>query len=139
MREIKIGMPCSPSNFISVTRHKCIKVIISYGGGIGGKSETFYCESVENDKVGKNVTLKLYDGCTLNVNPNFIVLMEEGTCVKRVYDVLPHSNYRHVAYKKYINTTYFFLKENEILNFKNEYVNESNAKSFYTEYEIEEI
>jgi len=118
--KLKIGLSCSPSKILSHEKVKVIKVLVSWGGGMGGASESYYCLSIDKTiDTGKFWELTFLDGKTKNVNPTFVVSFEDEILVKVVSDITEHMNYRQKTCKKSITTEYILLypyKDYEITN-----------------------
>jgi hypothetical protein len=117
MRKIEIGKSCSPSKIVSKEQIKCQRVLVSYGGGMGGANKSYYATKIQKEQAlqGRWI-LKLLDGRTIDVNPSFIVENEEINVVKIVSDITEHLNFNKSKEKcvgKTLETEYICLNVNE--------------------------
>lgn len=118
--KITFGLPVSPSTRLSQKEIKVTKILISYGGGMGGANETHYAKKVVQSE--GNVKITTFDGRTIDINPRFIVYKEPCRILEIVTDVTAHTNYHGYKVKKEILTEYVeipFLIEK--IEFKNEF------------------
>jgi hypothetical protein len=126
-KTIKIGLPCTPSRILSHEKVETSKVLISYGGGMGGASQKHYCTDVlERDKGMWRLTL--LSGEMIEVNPAFIVSVEPRTLVKVVSDTTAHANYHSKVCKERILTEYIGLQFGEDYVITNEYTNREDNR-----------
>lgn len=113
MQIVKIGLPCTPSKNISHDEFKCKRILVTYGGGMGGANKKYYATKVVT---GAFWGLTLIDGNKVEVNPDFIVDIEEIRVVKLVTDITAwsnHANHGEKKVKKSIKTEYFVLEYGE--------------------------
>ena len=116
MEKIKIGLVCSPSRIMSHQKFSVTKVLITYGGGMGGVTETFHCTDVLERVTDADVSftrLQLVSGEVIEINPRFIVKKSIVNVVKMVSDTTAHANYYAKKYKQYIQTHIFELSFGE--------------------------
>jgi len=106
-KTIKIGLSCSPSRILSHEKIETSKILVSYGGGMGGANEKHYCTKVVRDE--KLWKLTLLTGEVIEVNPEFIVEVAPRTLVKVVSDITEHRNYHSKTCKLAIETEYIGL------------------------------
>jgi hypothetical protein len=111
MKTIRIGVPCSPAYMVSNETLKAKKVLVTYGGSIGGNSKTYYCTSIleKNNPFVPMYRLTLLTGEIIDVNPKFIVEMMDRDIVKLVSNVTGHRNYSSKVCSKAILTEYIEL------------------------------
>jgi hypothetical protein len=107
-KKIIIGLPCTPSKYVSHKVVDCTRVLISYGGGMGGANKTYYAENIEL-KDGMLV-LSLVKGSVVEVNPTFLVEKEKCKVAIIEYDVSPWANKDNA-----IEINYISLEMNEEL------------------------
>ena len=101
MDKIKIRKPCSPSTVKEFKEIKATEILVSWGGGMGGASKSYYATEVNGDEL----TL-LPHGEKITINPKFIVHSKSVTFVKLVTDVTAHRNYSERTCKSSISTHY---------------------------------
>jgi hypothetical protein len=133
MEKLKIGLPCSPSKRISVETIKATEILVSYGGGLGGTSKTYYFTEKNSD------TYTLVNGEVIRLNSNFIVMEKPIVLVKQITDTTNHSNYRSTKYKKTILTEYYKLKYEQDFEILDKYNSESRNKVILTDLYTEHI
>jgi len=110
MKTIKIGVPCSPAYMVSNETLKAKKVLVTYGGSIGGNNKIYYCTDIIKLKDSSGMyRLTLLTGEIIDVNPKFIVEMVDRNIVKLVSNVTGHRNYNSKVCSKAILTEYIEL------------------------------
>ena len=125
MKTIKIGPSCSPNTYI--VSHEIIKgkkLLVSYGGSIGGNSKTYYCTEVIEMRDPKEPTIlrvRLLTGETFELNPAFIVEIKERDIVKVISSVTGHRNFNKKICSKAIETEYFEMLYDEQPMFVSDY------------------
>ena len=126
MKTIKIGVSCSPNTYI--VSHELLKgkkVLVSYGGGLGGSSKTYHCTEIYEPESSMRVltmrTLTLLTGEKIRVNGRFILEIAERNYVKLVSNVTGHRNYNSKVCSKAIETEYFELLYDEQPMFVSDY------------------
>lgn len=119
MQTINIFKPCSPSVKVSIGESKGIKFTVSWGGGMGGSSQTIYATKVS--RKGDIVSITSIDGQVYKVTKNFIVMEKDVKIVKLVTDITAHSNYHSKQCNKNILTQYFSINANESYSYNSEY------------------
>lgn len=101
-----ISEPCSPSTRIEAKNIEVVKIIITFGGGIGGTNQTFYASKV--DKTPDDMlSIETVDGRELELNPLYIVLKEKTNILKVVTDTTQHSNYNKKICNYSVRTEFF--------------------------------
>ena len=134
MKTIQIGLTCSPSKILKHTEILAQKVIISYGGGLGGVNRTYYAIKMIDDILDKNFNfLTTIEDREITINKKFIVSIEPVTIVKVVYNNLEHMNYQIKKYKKYIETLFYVILNNEDYVIKNTIDHKSRELSVYSD------
>jgi len=114
MKKIIIAKNCSPSRMLSSKEVNATKILISYGGGMGGANKTYYCNSiVRGSDLTDNFTLNLISGEVKEINPNFIVEISAVKLVILVIDVTEHTYYNPEKASKCIRTVITELKFNQ--------------------------
>jgi hypothetical protein len=115
MKTIKIGPSCSPNTYI--VSHEIIKgkkILVSFGGGLGGSSKTYHCTKVYIPQPADSLrTLTLLSGEEIHVNGRFIVEICDRNYVKVVSNVTGHRNYYKKVCSKAIETEIFELLYDE--------------------------
>jgi hypothetical protein len=123
MKTIKIGVSCTPSTYI--VSHEIIqgkKVLVSYGGGLGGTSKIYFCKEVYEPKPAESMRLLiLLTGEVVRVNGRFIVEISDREIVKVISNITGHMNYNKKIYSKVIETEYFELLYGEKPMFISDY------------------
>jgi hypothetical protein len=118
MKKIKIGRTYSPSTIISTeTIEDCTAVLFSYGGGMGGANETYYCTKVDREKGSEFLTLTLYNGEVIQLNLKNVVTLRKFTLFIVVANALAWSNYHKTKYNRYIVTEYYRIGFDEEVEF----------------------
>ena len=133
---VKIGLCGTPATIVSHEVIDTKKVIISYGGGMGGASEKHYCTKVL--KLTKMWLLTLLSGEVFEVNPAFIVKVEDRRLVKLVCDVTSHSYFNAKNYKRLRIIEYIGLKFGEEYRIVNEYVSREDGRVVQKDEDITE-
>lgn len=122
--EFVINAPCAPSTFTSEKREKCLKILISAGGGVGGSLwEEF---GTTKDVIENGGFIKLKDAVTQKektINTKFIVKYEEVTLVKSVWDTTSWANYNKKTCQKQTQTLYFWFPIGAKVSFTTQYIN----------------
>lgn len=119
-----ISAPCSPSVQIESKNIEVMKIIITFGGGMGGSNQTFYANKVIKTSDGM-LFIETVDGRELELNPRYIVLKEKTIILKVVTDTTAHSNYNQKTCN-YSERTEFFDVGFDSYEFAS--VNASNAE-----------
>jgi len=82
MKTIQIGVPCSPSRILSDRTKKVRKILVSYGGGLGGSTDTYYTTKIHKERALNGFwELLLVEGGEIEINPRFIVSVEDAEIV----------------------------------------------------------
>ena len=119
-----ISAPCSPSVRIGSKNIEVMKIIITFGGGMGGASQTFYANRVDKTSDGM-LSVETVDGRELELNPRYVVSKERTNILKVVTDTTAHSNYNQKTCN-YSERTEFFDVGFDSYEFAS--VNASNAE-----------
>jgi len=95
------------------------KIIISYGGGMGGVNETLYARKVfEGDEIFKGFwLLHLYTGERKYVNKEFVVSIDFCNLVEIVSDVTEHKNCNKDKHNKLYSFVYYEIPVDQIYEF----------------------
>lgn len=102
MKKLLIGKDCSPARMVSHKEMNVQKVLVTFGGGMGGANKTYYCESIVRNP--EFYDLKLISGELKQVNPTYIVEIGSAKLVKVVVDVTGHSHFNSIGAKKCTRT-----------------------------------
>ena len=111
-RIISIGKTCSPSKILTTESIPAERILISYGGGVGGWNESHYAIQIveESDSLiitnAKQVVTTIYK--------RFIVLREKCTLFKVTTDITEHTNYHSFKCKKNIVTNFYHIRQDEV-------------------------
>ncbi len=116
---IEIGAPRSPSKHMETTTGTITKLLVTYGGGMGGVNKTYYATKIK--KTEGLWCLSLIEGYDIEINPHYLVEKECGKYAKIVYDITDHANYNNRVCNKSISIEYFFLHSNEEVKIIKEY------------------
>ena len=101
-----ISAPCSPSIRIDSKNIEVAKIIITFGGGMGGANQAFYANKVDKTTDGM-LSIETVDGRELELNPRYVVSKEKTIILKVVTDTTQHSNYNQKTCN-YSERTEFF-------------------------------
>ena len=123
MGQILVGLPCSPSKIIGQKVIKAKRILITYGGGMGGANKTYYFTKQKKLADGL-LQLTLVDGKKVEVNPFFIVDKNDCKILQLKTDITAHCNYHSntLGTKSKIETEYIYLDENETFTMVDRYV-----------------
>ena len=133
MRTLLVGKPCSPSETISHEVIEMKRVLISYGGGIGGVNKQYYTKKLYKEQaINGSWNIETIDGKKIQLMPNFIVEVEETKVLKLVTDVTEHRNYNKTTCKKSILTEYFDLSGFDNYNIEEKYSSRDDKIIFKT-------
>lgn len=131
-----IGVPCSPAKPMGATIQNVTRILMSFGGGMGGSTKTYYATKVIgiNDR---EIVIKTFNGQDLTINPRFIVESEVMNLVKVVTDTLPWKNYNNTTFKKHITTEYILIGPNDTYSISTNLTHRHDAKFKVIETEVE--
>jgi hypothetical protein len=122
MRTLLVGKPCSPSETISHEVIEMKRVLITYGGGMGGAHKQYYTKEIRKEQaINGSWNIETIDGKKIQLMPNFIVEVEETKVLKLVTDVTGHRNYNKKVCEKSILTEYFDLSGFDTYNIEEKY------------------
>ena len=110
---LEIGKAMSPSHFVGKGELKKMKrILVSYGGGMGGANKTYYTEKIHKEQA-VNGTWNIVDihGNMIELNPRFIVEVVETKVLILKTDITEHASYNSKTCKSKILTEYFDLGE----------------------------
>ncbi len=119
MKKLIIGPPCGRSAkgdtvLLNIQSIACERIVISYGGGIGGTTGTYFAKkSIDIDNMLEIVTV---NDIRLKLNPRFVVLREPCRVLMLEYDVSGHNMYDGTRIKEYLH-----VMQNETYNLSDEY------------------
>ena len=125
MEKFTIGLPCSPSHVSSKKDFICYKILISYGGGMGGANNTYYCLKkdlpvLEDEK--RFIKFKnLINSEEVTINKRFIVSVSEVKIVKVDYDITKWINYNEKKCNSCIETIFYSIGVDVKYEIKNEF------------------
>ncbi len=96
---IKISNGCSPSIHVSDEVISVNRVLITYGGGMGGARESIYATAIHKEQAinGMWIMVDITNGMERQVNPRFIVSVDKVKVVKVVTDITAFTNYHKVV------------------------------------------
>lgn len=137
MRTLIVGKPCSPSIKISDEVIEMKRVLITYGGGMGGANKSYYTKEIKKEQaINGQWQIKTIDGKQINLMPNFVVEVEETKILKLVTDVTGQRNFSKKVCNKSILTEYFDLSGFDDYNIDIDYSSRDN-KIIFKEEELE--
>ena len=120
-----IGLPVSPAKHLDTTSKMVTKILITFGGGMGGSNKTYYATKME--KLNENeVELSLYDGEVIIINPTFIVERKEVQLIHNAVDSTDHTNYYQIKVKKSITNRFIVIGKTDTFSLSNELQSYSN-------------
>jgi hypothetical protein len=122
---IEIGLPCSPAKFISADLFKVIKLLVTYGGGMGGTSKVFHC--IEVKKGEKFYEVILLTGECRKINPAYIVEESYPEVVKVITDMTEHVNFHSKVCNIACQTRFIELPYGGTYKLVNKYVYEGDS------------
>ncbi len=117
-KTVVIHKECSPSKRISHEETPAKEILISYGGGMGGASHTYY--GTVKPKKGDKTMLIVHDYKTdeiVEINRKFVVSMTDKKLLTVVTDVTAHRNYNDRKFKSFISTVVSIHKANDTFVF----------------------
>jgi hypothetical protein len=133
MKTLLVGKPCSPSDTISHEVIEMKRVLISYGGGMGGANKEYYTKEIRKEQaINGSWNIETIDGKKIQLMPNFVVEVEETKVLKLVTDVTNFKNYSKVVCKKSILTEYFDLSGFDNYNIEEKYSSRDDKVIFKT-------
>jgi hypothetical protein len=137
MKKHTIGVPCTPSTMLDHTEQRVTRFLLSYGGGMGGSTKTYYATEVipVNDR---EIKIKTIDESEPTINPNFVVESEPMRCIKLVTDTTSHRNNGEI--RKRVLTEYFVMKLADTYQISNQYTGRhetGHCKMIHSETEID--
>lgn len=106
----EIGAPCSPSYLVSKKSEKCLRIIVTAGGGIGCSFWEEFGTTNDDVKNGGFITFKdVITKKTKKINTAFIVEVEEVQVVKSVWNTTPWANCNKKVCEKQTQTIYYYF------------------------------
>lgn len=121
MNTIRIGLSCTPSEILDYKTVKCQRMIISYGGGIGGSKKEYFAKKVTRNKTTNMLSIEFVQGGKIQVNPSFLVEQEECEVFILTTDITKHVNYHSRQCNKSILTEYFKISFGNKVEIVNQY------------------
>jgi len=114
-KTITFGLPCTPAKLISHEITQNIeRVLLSYGGGIGGTTQTLFIKDREDSITGEPfIDVTKINGQADKLNKNFIVKITPVKLYTVVTDVTAHRNYQSKVCNSAIQTEVFVLEMDE--------------------------
>jgi|JFJP01.1.fsa_nt_gi hypothetical protein len=125
MSKLIIGLKFSPATLLSATAIGVTKVLVTYGGGMGGSHKTYYCTDFQLKKSNGMYVAKLTNGEVIEINPRYVVEIKTRTLVKVITDKTAHANYHNPTVKTSLLVEYIELEHNETFEATNENRNTS--------------
>jgi hypothetical protein len=134
MKTLLIGAPCSPSEIISHEAIKMKRILITYGGGIGGGNKVYYTKKITKEQaINGSWDIETIDGKKISLMPRYIVEVEDTKVLKLVTNITEHKNYHKVVCTKSILTEYFDMSGFDNYEIVNKYID--RPKLIYQEEE----
>jgi len=115
MKTIQIGVPCSPARILSHRTKKVKKILVSYGGGLGGSTDTYYTTKINKEQALNGFwELLLVEGGNIEINPRFIVSVEDAEIVIVETDITDFYNRnRKQKVESNVLTEFIYLAKDE--------------------------
>jgi hypothetical protein len=132
-KKIIIGNPCSPSKLIEIKEIPLIKIVLTYGGGMGGANRTLYIEEILSE-TEREMIVRQYNNEITTINKSYIVFREPIKAIFHTTDITSHTNYHTCKYDASISTNLYELSINDSWEYIDEY-NRNNPKTFYSNVE----
>jgi hypothetical protein len=112
---ITFGLPCTPAKIIKHEITQNIeRVLLSYGGGIGGSTQTLFIKDREDSITGEPfMDVTKINGYPDKLNKNFIVKITPVRLYTVVTDITANRNYHTNVCKSAIHTEVFVLEMDE--------------------------
>ena len=127
IKVIEIGLPCTPAKHIRATLLKTIKLLVTYGGGMGGASRVLHCTKMDvTDESFYTVTL--LTGETRRINPAYIVEESYPEVIEVLTDITEHVNHRSKECERAYQTRFIELPYGSIHKRVGHYISDSDMK-----------
>lgn len=114
-KTITFGLPCTPAKLIKHEITQNIeRVLLSYGGGIGGTTQTLFIKNREDSVTGEPfMDVTKINGQADKLNKNFIVKITPVKLYTIITDVTAHRNHSSKVCNSAIQTEVFVLEMDE--------------------------
>lgn len=102
-KDYQIGLPCSPSKRISYEIVNAKKILLTYGGGMGGSRTTIYVtdKDIVYNEHGIAKVINILDDKEVEINTKYVVSAESVKLFVDKIDITGHTNYHEVQCKKH--------------------------------------
>lgn len=124
-KDYKIGLSCSPSRHIGHEIISAKKILMSFGGGMGGANTTFYVkdEEIKYNEHGMAKVVNVFNGDEFEINAKYVVKSNSLKLLIAKSDNTAHANFNKVICKKSEEIRVFELPNNfGKLEFVSEYI-----------------
>lgn len=92
-KKLILKMRHSPASNPQVEVTPAVKMIVSYGGGMGGVHETFYVDTIPDLPTNTPITATDIRGRKLRINPRYVVYTTPVDLVHFSYNITNQVNY----------------------------------------------
>lgn len=118
-RNFTIGLPCSPSTRTNQEIKQVKEIMVTFGGGMGGSSTTYYGDIISDEDGFINI--KDFQNETIKLNKLHIVHIKDKQLVFTETDTTEHTNYREKQCDSSSINQVFAISVFDTVNFSNEY------------------
>lgn len=105
-KDYRMGLPCSPATRVGYEIINAKKILLTYGGGLGGANITVYAtdkEIVYNEH-GIAHVIDIFTDKEVEINTKYVVKAENLRLIVDKIDITAHANYHKVNCKSHILT-----------------------------------
>ena len=117
------GLPCAPSSKIGEEKHKAKKVLLTYGGGMGGAHKDIFIKDkeIKYNTHGIAKVIDIFTNEVVEINAKYVVSANDIDLLFMKFDTTAHSNYHSRKYKYTEIIEVYEIPKNAVVKFQSSY------------------
>ena len=116
---LNFGLPCSPAKKVEEERHHAKKVLLTFGGGMGGAHRDIFIKDkdIKYNTHGIAKVTNIFTNEVMEINSKYVVSANDIDLLFMKFDTTAHSNYHTRKYKYTETIQVFEIPKNAVVKF----------------------
>lgn len=120
---LNFGLPCAPSRKVGEEKHHAKKVLLTYGGGMGGAHKDIFIKDkeIKYNTHGIAKVTNIFTNEIIEINAKYVVSANDIDLLFMKFDTTAYSNYHTQKYKYTEIIQVFAIPKGAITKFVSDY------------------
>lgn len=120
---LNFGLPCAPSSKIGEEKHSAKKVLLTFGGGMGGSHKEIFIKDkdIKYNTHGIAKVIDVFTNEVVEINAKYVVSSNDIDLLFFKFDTTEISNYHEKKYKYTELIEVYEIPKNAVIKFVSSY------------------